>query len=53
MTFSSTDQPPEDRRLLREVAEPRPRPLVHRGAGEVLPVEDDLARVGPDEAGQA
>jgi len=41
---------PEHRRLLRQVADPLPRPLVHRQAGDLLLVEQHLPRIGLDEA---
>jgi len=42
--------PPEGRGLLREVAEPHPRPLVHGKPAHVLPPELDPPGVRPDEA---
>src|ERR1035437_6140985 len=37
---------PEDRRLLRQIAETAPRPAKHRERRDVLPVEKDRAGVG-------
>ena len=36
-------QPAKDRRLLRQVADPLPRPDVHRIVGDVFPVENDAS----------
>ena len=41
----------EDRRLLRQIADPEPRALVHRQRGDVLAVEFDAAAVGLDQPG--
>src|ERR1041385_5684634 len=43
--------PAEHRRLLGQVPDPQPRAAVHRLPGEVVPVEGDLAGVGPHEPG--
>ena len=40
----------ENRRLLRQVADPDPRPLVHRQAGDAAPLQVNLARIGSDQA---
>ena len=44
-------QPPEDRWLLRQIPHAKPRALVHRQAGDVLAVDQDLALIDADEAG--
>ena len=41
----------EHRGLLRQVADAGPGPAVHGQAGDVLAVQDDLAAVGRDQAG--
>ena len=43
-------QAAEDRGFLRQIAEAEDRPAVHRQVGDVLPVEEDAAAVGPDQA---
>jgi hypothetical protein len=44
---------PEDRGLLREVADPPPRAQVHRQLGDLLTVERDAAAVRRDQAEDA
>ena len=41
----------KDRRLLRQIPDPRPGPLVHRERGDVTAIEDDLAFIGANQAG--
>src|SRR3546814_16196585 len=44
-------QAAEDRRLLRQVADPEPGAAVHRQAGYVVPDQRDRAGIGRDPAG--
>ena len=39
-------KPPEDRRLLGQIPDTEPRPLIHGQAGDVRPIERDGALIG-------
>src|SRR5262249_57039664 len=41
----------KDRRLLRQIADSEPRPLVHRKISNLVAIELDLAALGLDQAG--
>ena len=44
-------QPAKDRHFLRQIADPQTGAAVHRQAGHVLPVDDDMAAVGGNQPG--